>query len=199
MRISSIVKTTGCAALISLAAAHNIYARPLDRTQDVFVHQVSPSGSSDSLALINAPSPKVKIKGITQTARIVVDASKNILYKYNDFGQAEKAYLVASGKTNTPTKKGVSVVSHIETFPFKNAPSHTKRRRNPYPYGPNIIILDKLIPETGERLNSGQWIHGNNKASSIGTYASQGCVRMDNEVIKELVKQVKRGDIVIFK
>ncbi len=199
MKISSIVKASGCAALISLASAHNIYSQPSYRTQDVFIHQVSPAGSSDSLALINAPDPKVKIKGVTQTAKIVVDISKNILYKYNDFGQAEKAYLVASGKTKTPTKKGISIVSHIETFPYKNAPRYTKRRRNPYPYGPRIIILDKLNPETGERLNSGQWIHGNNKASSIGTYASQGCVRMDNEVIKELVKQVQRGDIIIFK
>ena len=60
-------------------------------------------------------------------------------------------------------------------------------------------MLDKIDPLTGEKSNTGQWIHGNNKVSSLGQRESGGCVRMDNEVIKELSAQVKHGDIVLFK
>ena len=33
---------------------------------------------------------------------------------------------------------------------------------------------------------------------SLGEYASHGCVRMDNKIIKKLSEQVKRGDIVVI-
>ncbi len=46
---------------------------------------------------------------------------------------------------------------------------------------------------------TGQFIHGNNDISSLGKYASLGCIRMDNEVIKKLAKEVKRGDIVVIR
>ena len=69
--------------------------------------------------------------------------------------------------------------------------------KNPGAYGPRAIILNKLNPETGEQSYYGEFIHGNKDASSIGKYVSQGCIRMDNEVIKQLSKQVKRGDIVL--
>ena len=42
-------------------------------------------------------------------------------------------------------------------------------------------------------------LHGNSNKSSLGKYASLGCIRMDNEVIKQLSKEVKRGDIIIIK
>ena len=54
-------------------------------------------------------------------------------------------------------------------------------------------------PLKNERINSGQFIHGNNDFSSLGKYVSGGCIRMDNEVIKQLAKIVKRGDLVIFR
>ena len=56
-----------------------------------------------------------------------------------------------------------------------------------------------IDPKTGKKWDNGEYIHGNNKASSIGKYASKGCVRMDNEVIQILAKQVKNGDVVIMK
>lgn len=161
--------------------------------------QVPPSGTSEKSILVGAPNPHVYIAGERKTAAIVVDISKNILYHYNEDGDAIAAYSIASGKKATPTHTGIRIVSHIETFPYNTAPAGTKRRRNPRDYGPKIIILDKLDPETGERSDYGEFIHGNNNAASIGTYASKGCMRMDNEVIKYLSSQVKRGDIVIVK
>lgn len=156
-------------------------------------------GTSDSLILSKAPSPKLTVKGEMKNAAIVVDLSKNILYHYNDSGKPQTAYLVASGKTNSPSKEIVSIVSHIETYPYKSAPKNTKRYRSPRSFGPKAIILDKLDTLKNERIQSGQFIHGNNDFSSLGKYASLGCIRMDNEVIKELAQKVKRGDLVIFK
>ena len=191
----------GAIAILSAAAPKSSGVN-LDRTpdRDEFhsTINVPPSGTSSDTILFDAPNPTVWIKRKPVNATIVVSLSNNILYKYNDEGKAVAAYLIASGKPSTPTVEGLSVVSHVETYPYKSAPASTKRRRNPGDYGPKIIILDKLDPKTGHKSMTGQFIHGNNDQSSIGHYASQGCIRMDNNVIKALAKQVKRGDIVLI-
>ena len=157
---------------------------------------VGPQGTTDFIVLTNAPSPDVYVKSELKKAIIVVDLSKNVLYKYDQDGNPTEAFLVASGKKSTPTSTGVRVVSHVETYPYRTAPKATKRRRNPRDYGPKIIILNELNPTNGIQSPCGEFIHGNNNPSSIGKYASKGCIRMDNEVIKELSTQVQRGDIV---
>lgn len=197
---------------ITLAAGTMLFAPLAARSQtttsdaaiseDIFQSStvlVTPAGTSDRTFLLGAPSPEVEIAGERKTAAIVVDLSTNTLYHYDEKGNALAAYLVASGKPGSKTPAGMSVVSHVETYPYKSAPYSTKRRRQPWNYGPKAIILDKLDPSTGESSQSGIFIHGNNDASSIGKYKSLGCIRMDNEVIKLISSQVKRGDIVLFK
>lgn len=171
------------------------------QTEDVFekVSEISPQGSTGKTILLNAPSPDIEIMGVMRTAAIVVDLSKNILYKYDEFGNAQKAYLVASGKKSSPTDEGIRVVTHIEKYPYRSAPPSTKRRKKPWDYGPRIICLETIDPQTGVKGKTGEFIHGNNNPNSLGKYASLGCIRMDNEVIKELSTQVKKGDIVILK
>ncbi len=161
--------------------------------------KIPPSGTTSDTVLFGAPSPEVEVCGEKKNAAIVVDLSKNVLYKYNEQGDAECAYLVASGKKSTPTDTGLRVVTHVETFPYKTAPASTKRRRQPWNYGPRIIILEKLDSKTGARDKTGEFIHGNNNPKSLGKYASLGCIRMDNEVIKQLAKQVHAGDLVLIK
>ena len=90
-------------------------------------------------------------------------------------------------------------MTHIETYPYKTAPAATKRRKSPKDYGPKLIGLKLINPKTGSTWVNGEFIHGNNDSSSIGKYASKGCIRMDNEVIKVLSAQVKAGDVVIIK
>ena len=157
---------------------------------------VEAQGTKDSKVLSKAPSPNVYVNAEIKIATIVVDLSKNYLYKYDPDGIPTAVYLVASGKKSTPTNTGIRVVSHVETYPYRTAPKATKRRRNPRDYGPKIIILNELNPVNGQQSPCGEFIHGNNNPNSIGKYASKGCIRMDNEVIKELSTQVKRGDIV---
>ncbi|MBR6127905.1 L,D-transpeptidase [bacterium] len=187
---------TAIAFTTALMSARPVFSR-INQSPDTYENTVTPKGITNTSELKNAPSPYLLIKGKKQTARIVVDLSKNILYKYNEFGVAENAYKVASGKKSTPTHKGVRIVSHIETYPYKTAYG-TKRKRNPRAYGPKILILKKLNPKTGEETPTGEFIHGNNNSNSIGKYVSNGCIRMDNEVIKEFAKEFKPGDIVII-
>lgn len=199
MKILNKVRTCAIAAVaaLPLIAATPTYSQSVKH--DSFEYSVPPSGTDKPSFLAKAPNPSVVIQGKKRNAAIVVDLSTNVLYKYNDKGKAEKAYRIASGKKSTPTHTGVRVVTHIETFPYRSAGPNTKRRRHPKDYGPKIICLNILDPKTGEQSPIGEFIHGNNNASSIGKYASHGCMRMDNEVIKQLVQEVKRGDIVLIK
>lgn len=155
--------------------------------RDLFVKVdsfVVPEGTGEPFVLRNAPSPWLSVVGETKSAKIVVDLSKNILYKYDDRGQPEKAYLIASGKKSTPTEIGVREVLNIESWPYRMASKSTKRYKNPNDYGPRALILQKLDPITGEKSPTGEFIHGNNNPKSLGKYASKGCIRMDNEVIR---------------
>lgn len=189
-----------------LAAGSLVVATPQVKASNVLEKDtftctttIPPMGTEEKTVLLGAPSPEIIIEGEKKLAAIVVDLAKNILYHYNPRGEAIKAYLVATGKKNTPTKEGVRVVSHVERYPYKSAPASTKRRKKPWDYGPRIICLETIDPDTGKKGTTGQFIHGNHNPSSLGQNASLGCVRMDNTVIKELSGQVKRGDIVILK
>ncbi|MGE5494394.1 MAG: L,D-transpeptidase [Burkholderiales bacterium] len=87
-----------------------------------------------------------------------------------------RVYPVAIGKTSTPTPKGdFTVVNKIEC-PYRKA------------YGTRWIGLS--APGIG--------IHGTNDPSSIGTHASNGCIRMLNEDIEELFKFVEIGTRVFI-
>ncbi len=192
----------GLAGLPLLFTAQQTKAQNLEKTpdKDLFEKNIAipPKGTNNDTVLLGAPSPEIEIAGVQDTAKIVVDLSKNVLYTYNENGQAEYAYLIASGKTKYPTDTGIRVVTHIETYPYRSAPRSTRRYRRPNDYGPKIICLEKIDPKTGERSLTGEFIHGNNNPDSIGKYASLGCMRMDNDVIRALSKKVKRGDIVVI-
>ena len=196
-----ITVTAGVLAFSTPAKAQNRQKTPIIQ-KDTFtrtVSEITPSGVSDSLVLKAAPNPFVTVMGEKKSAVFVIDLAKNVLYHYDEAGKAQTAYLVATGKASTPTSKGLRIVSHVETYPYKSAPPSTKRYKNPRDYGPKAIIVEKLDSLTGEKTLTGEFIHGNRDASSIGKYISKGCIRMDNEVIKKLAKIVKRGDLILIR
>lgn len=63
-------------------------------------------------------------------------------------------------------------------------------------YGPWFISLDTM------HLSKGEWdgigIHGTHDNSSLGTMASEGCIRLSNENIEKLKDLVKVGTKVII-
>ncbi len=88
-------------------------------------------------------------------------------------GRFFKAYPVATGKPTTPTPTG--------TFTIVN------KQINPGgPFGTRWMGLSK--PHYG--------IHGTNKPASIGTAASNGCVRMYNTDVEDLFNYVSVGTVV---
>lgn len=208
MRILSPIKNIAFTTALSLSAVAYAqkpnYAPPLLQTlADTFEYQnisqmVSPKGVNNLFILEKAPNPFIEIAGEEKTASIIVDINRNILYKYDEEGNAVNAFLIASGKASTPTETGVRIVTHIERYPYKTAPKHTKRRKSPWDYGPRIICLNKIDPQTGTQSSTGEFIHGNNNPKSLGKHASKGCIRMDNEIIKQIATETKQGDIVII-
>ncbi len=205
MKINCIRKALGITAIAVAGAAMPAitYAQQDNKIKhDTFELQhttVPVTGSSDSILLAHAPKPDITVAGEKKSASFVVDLSQNVLYRYDDKGHAVEAFLVASGKKTSPSKKGIFAVTHVESYPYRFAPRRAKRRRNPSAYGPKIICLETVNSVTGERGVTGQFIHGNNDAKSLGKYASLGCIRMDNEIIKRLAAQVKRGHFVLIK
>ena len=149
--------------------------------------------------IVDAPSPKITINGEEKIATYVVSLKENKLYKYDKNGDSVEAHSIASGKKSSPTHSGIRIVTGVETYPYDKAPKGSKRRANPKAYGPNIIVLSSIDPKTGKILGSnGEFIHGTSNPSSIGKYASHGCMRLPNEVIAELAKETKKGSYVII-
>ena len=187
--------------MVATQRSSAINTQPTDTFEYVSNQERIPAEGTTALPVLNvAPSPLVKVNGKEKTARFVVDITKNVLYEYDKSGNANCAYSIASGKASTPTHTGVRIVTHTEDFPYKSAPAGTKRRKNPRDYGPHIILLSVLDTKTGEVLGSnGEFIHGTSNPSSIGKHVSHGCMRMDNDVISQLYKTVKYGDIVVIK
>lgn len=101
-----------------------------------------------------------------------VNISAKTLSVYQN-GVLIKEYPVATGKESTPTPQG--------TFTIIN------KQLNPGgPYGTRWLGLSK----------KGYGIHGTNAPESIGTAASNGCIRMFNSDIEELFDITNTGTVV---
>lgn len=65
------------------------------------------------------------------------------------------------------------------------------------PPGPDNGLGTRFIGITNKQYPKGYGLHGTNEPGSIGRDASHGCVRMLNEDVEELYKDVKTGDGVV--
>lgn len=90
-------------------------------------------------------------------------------------GQLLKSYPVGIGKMLTRTPVGEYVIVNREPNPGG-------------PYGVMWLSLSKL----------GYGVHGTNNPSSIGKQVSKGCVRMHNQDVLDLARQVPNGTRVII-
>lgn len=104
--------------------------------------------------------------------RIIVSIEAKTLSLYRD-GRLVKSYPVATGKPSTPTPRGNFTIVNKQINPGG-------------PFGTRWMGLS--IPHYG--------IHGTNNPASIGTAASNGCIRMYNEDVNELFNLVSVGTIV---
>lgn len=127
---------------------------------------------------------------------IVIRTTERALYLVDGYGSAVR-YRVAVGQ---PGKQwfGWSQIDGKYVQPAWAPPQEVKRDN---PRLPNLIAGGSPHNPMGPRaltLTGGEYaIHGTNKPSSIGTYASYGCIRMYNQDIVDLYDRVRVGTRVV--
>ncbi|MDQ0254741.1 peptidoglycan hydrolase-like protein with peptidoglycan-binding domain [Evansella vedderi] len=122
---------------------------------------------------------------------IIINKTTNELAFYEN-EKLYRVFPVATGKSPELTPEGnFIIVNKIVNRPYykENIPGGDPAN----PLGNRWLGLDAR----------GTWgttyaIHGNNNPSSIGTYASAGCIRMHNDDVKWLFDQVKENTPVII-
>jgi len=122
---------------------------------------------------------------------IIINKAINRLAFYED-GKLVKEFKVATGRSQDLTPEGkFKIVTKIVNRPYfkENIPGGDPKN----PLGNRWLGLNAR----------GTWgttyaIHGNNNPSSIGTYASSGCVRMYDEEVEWLFDQVQKNTTVFI-
>lgn len=146
-----------------------------------------------SAALATVAQPNLSGK----KARAVVDLSEHRLTVYGEDGTVERVFPVASGAYGTPTDTGVKVVYDRVADPTPIAWALWPESQGGA-FGTRMMDLSWYNPETGATWGSGEELHGTYVRNSIGSYASHGCVRLQNEDIEWVYQNVRVGDIVLI-
>jgi lipoprotein-anchoring transpeptidase ErfK/SrfK len=105
---------------------------------------------------------------------ITININEKRLYLIRD-AKIFKSYPVAIGKQASPTPKGTFKIENVAINPGG-------------PFGVRWLGLDAPYGDYG--------IHGTNNPSSIGKAISNGCIRMQNRDILDLIKYVWVGTVV---
>lgn len=134
---------------------------------------------------------------------ILIKKGKFTLYLL-DKGKAVGHWNVALGKNSGQKEKSGDMKTPTGTFPVDeiidaSGWSHDfgdGKGEIPHAYGPWFISLDT------SKLSKGKWdgigIHGTHDPSSIGTRASEGCIRLNNQDLVILKAYVKVGTKVVI-
>lgn len=124
---------------------------------------------------INYDNKDVYSRNNSRNFSILIEVDRKILYLVDlDTNEIVKKYVVATGKTGTPTPLG--------TFKI------VEKARWGGGFGSRWMGLNVPWGKYG--------IHGTNKPGSIGYNASGGCIRMRNKDVEELYSLVKHNTTV---
>lgn len=125
---------------------------------------------------------------IRVTTRIEIDLSERRLVFFRD-GRRVLGAKVAVGADITPTPSGEYYVNQRLTAP------------DPWgPFGPAAIGISAFSPVLQDWIQGGPIaIHGTNDPGSVGRAASHGCVRVHNDVVSVLFRQVPVGTPVLIR
>ena len=165
--------------------------RSLDKVAPALGLKVWQDAASASSAVPSQPVVSNK------KVRILVDLSEHRLAVYGENGQVERVFPVASGAWGTPTDTGVKVVYDRVADPSPIAWALWPESRGGA-FGTRMMDLSWYNPETGASWGSGEELHGTYVRNSIGSNASHGCVRMQNEDVEWIYQNVSVGDIVVI-
>lgn len=129
------------------------------------------------------------------SGQIVVDLGDLRLYLYRN-GKLVKSYPVATGQPAYPTPTGSYVVTSMQMNPTWYPPnSEWAKDAKPIPPGIENPLGTRWIGTSAPAVG----IHGSPDDSSIGTYASHGCIRMHIYDVEDLYPRVVIGMPVIIR
>jgi L,D-transpeptidase ErfK/SrfK len=140
--------------------------------------------SFDSLAIL-----PLAMKEALPARRIIVNLPSRTLDYYNE-NKLVKTYPLAIGKPSTPTPLGSFVITEKEVNPWWYPPKSKKV----VPSGPNNPLGYRWMgfaPMYG--------IHGTNTPWEIGSWVSNGCIRMRERDVEELFELVPYGMAVYIR
>lgn len=140
-----------------------------------------------------------QIDKIENSSFIIISKEELNLSVYNYKGKKIADYPVAIAKNygNKETKgdmrtpEGIMRILDIENSDDWGHDFKDGKGKIEGAYGPFFIRL--LTPG-----HSGIGIHGTHDNNSIGTRATEGCIRLKNSDLEKLVKQVRVGDVVVI-
>lgn len=116
-------------------------------------------------------------------SRIVINTASRGLYYYNH-GVKTRLYPIAIGAPSSPTPVGYYKIIEMEVNPSWIDPKTGKV----VPSGPACPLGYRWI-----RFHGNYGIHGTNNEASVGTYVSNGCIRMFEKDVEELYDLVDLG------
>lgn len=140
--------------------------RAFQQSQNLAVTGVVDNSTWMTLGLGPLPDPLSP-----STAAIIIDTTRRTLSLYRS-DRLERSYPIAVGKPDTPTPLGDWIITQKTMNP--GGPFGARWMRISVPWG-------------------GYGIHGTDNPSSIGTAASHGCVRLNNDAVIELYDLVELG------
>ena len=149
----------------------------------------------DPLASRSFPTP-ADVSG--KKVRVLIDLSEHRLSVYDSSGKLQRAFPVASGASATPTDAGIKVVCEKLDDPTALAEKLWPESKGTA-FGKRLIDLNWYDPKSGAWSVSDEELHGTYELNSIGSHASHGCVRLTNESIEWLYKNLQLGDVVLIR
>jgi len=132
-------------------------------------------------------------KGVKKGMVIIDQSDKTLYYGLGD-GKAY-AYPVAVGKKGFKWT-GTQKVSRVQSWPDWVPPAEMRQRKPHLPLKMTGGVNNPLGAKAIYLGSSLYRIHGTNDASSIGTEASSGCIRMHNGHVVHLASLVGKGTTV---
>jgi lipoprotein-anchoring transpeptidase ErfK/SrfK len=153
------------------------------------------------MAAVAAPASAreiVRYEGGVRPGTIVIKTAERRLYLVLGDGSALR-YPVAVGRPGKQWE-GAARISGKYVQPAWSPPDEVRADN---PKLPNVIPGGSSHNPMGPRamtLSGGEYaIHGTNRPSSIGTFASYGCIRMYNQDIVDLFDRVSVGAPVVVR
>jgi hypothetical protein len=177
------------------------------------------NGKMDQKTLLQlsqqAPQPGKKLWSDTHTdqrlpsnelgklgkAKAVIDLSEHRLFLYDSHNAVKKVYSIAAGDPNHPDGKGQKTGTGIRKVLEKiDDPAPIAMQAWPESqgraFGKRLLDLGAYDPQQGRWQDTTEELHGTYVSSSIGTDASHGCMRLQNEDIQEVYDQLRVGDLI---